>query len=74
MKGKMNLMVNLSLDTTLCRLGFPIFQKILIALDLVESLHNSIQLLNNTFRILQSQHNISSGCRPVVLGRACQEG
>jgi hypothetical protein len=43
-KGNINLTVNLSLDTIWCRLGFPIFRKVLIALDFVESLHNSIWL------------------------------
>jgi hypothetical protein len=31
-----------------CELGFPIFWKVLITLDLVESRHNSIRLLNNS--------------------------
>jgi hypothetical protein len=31
-----------------CELGFPIFGKVLITLDLVESRHNSIRLPNNS--------------------------
>jgi hypothetical protein len=31
-----------------CELGFPIFRKVLITLDLVESRHNSIRLPNNS--------------------------
>ena len=73
-KVKANLTVNLSLDTTWCRLGFPIFRKVLITLDLVESLHKSIRLPNNKSWTPQSQHNVSSGYRPVVLGRPRQEG
>jgi hypothetical protein len=47
-------------------LAFPIFWKILLTLDLVESRYNSIRLLNNTFRTPQR-----STTSPQAIDRCC---
>jgi hypothetical protein len=50
-----------------CELGFPIFRKVMITLDLVESQHNSIRLLNNSALKPRNRSTMT----PLVIDQRC---